>query len=216
MAFVTPALADRASPQPPAEKNSVRQGRELFTHRWAPNDPRSAMGDGLGPVYNERSCAACHYQGGVGGGGPDDKNVDVLSVRMPSITSPARRQKFEKNLVDLHAGFQAPTGVIPSITLHVYGTQKAYYLRRRSLLEKVVAGDDAEANDTIFAHVADLLEQTGGWKNPTIRFQLTQRNTPALFGASVLDLVSERTLDTVRQRQSKKFPEVSNERNDST
>lgn len=62
---------------------------------------------------------------------------------------------------------------------------------------------------TVFAQVADLLEQTGRSKSPTIRFQLTQRNTPALFGAGLLDQVSERTLETFRQRQSKKFPDVS-------
>jgi CxxC motif-containing protein (DUF1111 family) len=207
--FAAAALVDAESPQPPAEKNSVRQGRDLFTHRWAPNDPQSAMGDGLGPVYNERSCVACHYQGGVGGGGPDDNNVDVLSVRLPSITNPLRRQEFEKNLADLHAGFQTPTGVIPSITLHAHGTLHAYYQKRRSLLEKVVAEENIGANDSIFAQVADLLEETGRSKNPTIRFQLTQRNTPALFGAGLLDQVSERTLDTVRRRQSKKFPKVS-------
>ena len=209
--FVPPALADTASPQPSAEKNSVRHGRELFAHRWVPNDPRSAMGDGLGPLYNERSCAACHHQGGVGGGGPVNKNVDVLSVRLPSINNSARRQEFEKNLAALHAGFQTPTGVIPSITLHAHGTRKAYYQQRRSLLDKVVAGDDTEADDTIFAQVTDLLEQTDSSKRPPIRFQLTQRNTPALFGAGVLDQVSERTLETVRQRQSqsKRFPEVS-------
>jgi CxxC motif-containing protein (DUF1111 family) len=167
------------------------------------------MGDGLGPVYNERSCSACHNQGGIGGGGPGDKNVDVLSVRLPSITSSARRQEFQQQLASLHAGFQTPTGVIPSITLHAHGTRKAYYQTRRVLLEMVVAGDDADAADTITAQVAELLQQTDPARNESIRFQRTQRNTPALFGAGVLDQVSGRILETVRQRQSKKFPAVS-------
>ncbi|MGZ6870150.1 MAG: hypothetical protein ACXVHI_07595 [Frankiaceae bacterium] len=44
-------------------------GRELFAREWVPNDSRSHGGDGLGPVYNDRSCLACHHQGGPGGGG---------------------------------------------------------------------------------------------------------------------------------------------------
>jgi CxxC motif-containing protein (DUF1111 family) len=49
-------------------------GLVLFTHDWKPKDPL-AKGDGLGPVFNARSCVACHSQGGVGGGGDLDHNV---------------------------------------------------------------------------------------------------------------------------------------------
>ena len=54
---------------------SVREaGLVLFEHEWSPGDAMAA-GDGLGPVYNERSCVACHFQGGVGGGGSAKQNV---------------------------------------------------------------------------------------------------------------------------------------------
>ena len=39
-----------------------------------------AGGDGLGPVFNERSCVACHFQGGVGGGGDAKHNVASFEV----------------------------------------------------------------------------------------------------------------------------------------
>jgi CxxC motif-containing protein (DUF1111 family) len=55
-------------------------GAELFNREWLPKDARAARGDGLGPVFNDTSCVACHNQGGVGGGGPASKNVDVVSV----------------------------------------------------------------------------------------------------------------------------------------
>ncbi|HEY3965193.1 MAG TPA: di-heme oxidoredictase family protein, partial [Planctomycetaceae bacterium] len=42
--------------------------------------PRSHGGDGLGPVFNDTSCVACHNQGGTGGGGPASKNVDIISA----------------------------------------------------------------------------------------------------------------------------------------
>src|SRR5438128_2237983 len=55
-------------------------GEELFVRQWKVNDPRGRGGDGLGPVFNERSCVACHGQGGPGGGGGALKNVDLLTA----------------------------------------------------------------------------------------------------------------------------------------
>ncbi len=44
-----------------------------------PDDPLT-KGDGLGPVFNARSCLECHNQGGPGGGGPVSKNVMVYAL----------------------------------------------------------------------------------------------------------------------------------------
>src|SRR5437660_11043573 len=82
-------------------------GRELFEHEWTANDPL-AHGDGLGPVYNAKSCAACHFQGGVGGAGDTNHNVHNYAV-MPSVrdgefrsgtvhaasTEPALKESFD-------------------------------------------------------------------------------------------------------------------------
>jgi CxxC motif-containing protein (DUF1111 family) len=66
-----------------AEPKAVAQaidGSELFSREWLPNDPRSHGGDGLGPMFNDSSCVACHNQGGVGGAGPASKNVDIVTA----------------------------------------------------------------------------------------------------------------------------------------
>ena len=57
----------------------VAAGRVLFEHEWTPSDPM-AGGDGLGPVFNERSCVACHFQGGVGGSGPVAAMVNTFEI----------------------------------------------------------------------------------------------------------------------------------------
>jgi CxxC motif-containing protein (DUF1111 family) len=69
--FFCPGLADvlrarRVKPE--------ADGKMLFEHQWVQGD-RLADGDGLGPVYNARSCVACHFQGGVGGAGTNQCNV---------------------------------------------------------------------------------------------------------------------------------------------
>ncbi|HEX4610336.1 MAG TPA: di-heme oxidoredictase family protein [Urbifossiella sp.] len=64
---------------PTARASEIAAGRELFEHEWSPNDP-IAHGDGLGPVFNARSCAACHFQGGLGGGGANEHNAVGFEV----------------------------------------------------------------------------------------------------------------------------------------
>jgi hypothetical protein len=63
------------------EKNKrVSLGQELFTHEWVPGDNFSHAGDGLGPVYNATSCAACHRLGGIGGAGTNDTNAVLVTA----------------------------------------------------------------------------------------------------------------------------------------
>jgi hypothetical protein len=63
-----------------ASAAAAKLGEELFNREWKPNDPRCHGGDGLGPVYNETSCVACHGLGGPGGAGPSEMNVQILSA----------------------------------------------------------------------------------------------------------------------------------------
>jgi CxxC motif-containing protein (DUF1111 family) len=80
-----------------ANAQMQRAGEELFVHQWVANDPQ-AHGDGLGPVFNATSCAACHFQGGVGGGGDVAHNVVGYEVQ-PTI----RHKKLQKGLVHAFA-----------------------------------------------------------------------------------------------------------------
>jgi CxxC motif-containing protein (DUF1111 family) len=73
MTFIlTPGLPVFFGPR--ADPAVKAAGLVLFQHEWQPHDPM-ASGDGLGPVFNARSCAECHFQGGVGGGGDNRHNV---------------------------------------------------------------------------------------------------------------------------------------------
>jgi CxxC motif-containing protein (DUF1111 family) len=82
------------------------QGRELFLHEWQPIDLASGtrdplvapQGDGLGPVFNAKACAACHFQAGVGGAGPGKQNVMAFDV-VPTRTNP----KFHAGVVHASA-----------------------------------------------------------------------------------------------------------------
>src|SRR5262245_21467015 len=85
--FFSPGLPVLWGPWASAKEKAA--GRALFEHEWQPNDPL-AGGDGLGPVFNARSCVACHFQGGVGGGGPGNHNVTTFEVH-PTRSQPNLR-----------------------------------------------------------------------------------------------------------------------------
>ena len=70
--------ADGDGKKPDAK--TIAQGRTLFKREWQPGDSRSHGGDGLGPVYNDTSCVACHNSGGTGGAGSNGKNVDIVTA----------------------------------------------------------------------------------------------------------------------------------------
>jgi mono/diheme cytochrome c family protein len=72
-------------------------GHELFVHQWVANDAR-AHGDGLGPVFNASSCVACHFQGGIGGGGDSTHNVIAYEVHPTT-----RDRQLQKGLVHAFA-----------------------------------------------------------------------------------------------------------------
>ncbi len=82
--LASPGLPVLWAPRASAEVKA--KGMELFEHEWQPHDAL-AKGDGLGPVFNAKSCVACHFQGGVGGGGNSQHNVVSFEL-MPTKDRP--------------------------------------------------------------------------------------------------------------------------------
>src|SRR5882672_8216736 len=74
-----PAVVGRG-PAAESDREQIARGKELFEREWLPGDRRSYAGDGLGPLFNARSCAACHFLGGTGVAGPHHTNVTIASV----------------------------------------------------------------------------------------------------------------------------------------
>src|SRR4051794_29779013 len=108
----------------------VAEGRALFQRSWKPQDIRSHSGDGLGPVYNESSCVACHNQGGSGGGGSFRKNAVIVTPL------DSREQRvFPPQFLDT---LKVRTGLrsVTSSVLHRSGTNPGYSYWRSWLLRR--------------------------------------------------------------------------------
>jgi CxxC motif-containing protein (DUF1111 family) len=136
------AAGDRPEAKPKPDQVAI--GYEIFNREWLPADARSHGGDGLGPVFNDTSCVACHNAGGGGGGGPISKNIDILAAsrnRNGMPTAPVQTLNLPENarpatgaacppgpppvpeeLVAVHAGFKKSRTVV----LHKFGTDPNY------------------------------------------------------------------------------------------
>jgi CxxC motif-containing protein (DUF1111 family) len=156
--------------RPKTDASASQAGRDLFLHEWTPGDPLAARGDGLGPVFNASSCVACHQQGGAGGSGLLEHNVTVFT-RAPK------------------AGTGASRGVI-----HQFATDAA----SQETLQNISSQFPKKSRPTL----ADLQALLPKPANPPAGVQIVravavpdfdigQRNTPALFGASVIDAIPD-------------------------
>lgn len=68
-------------------QSQVALGRTLFEHKWTERDALAGGGDGLGPVFNATSCVECHFQGAIGGAGPNKFNVKTFEI-LPTKKEP--------------------------------------------------------------------------------------------------------------------------------
>ena len=102
----------------------VLTGHQLFVRQWTPEE-------GLGPVFNARSCVACHFQGGIGGGGPNENNVQLLSVNPPQNLTALERAKFVKRIQAVHPSFSVAS---PDIVFHKFNVDSTYDQWRRRVL----------------------------------------------------------------------------------
>jgi RNA polymerase sigma factor (sigma-70 family) len=185
-----PALAPAG---PPREK-AASTGRELFERSWVKDDPRGHGGDGLGPVFNGRSCVECHNLGGSGGAGAADRNIEIATVteepawggysyafNMDLATgrfeyrmgfpqaSPREARTDPRLLASIHPGF----GGSRSVVLHHYGTDPAYFSWRES-----VAG-----------------------RHGTLSVRSSRRNPPPLFGLGPIDAIPDEAIEAAARRK---------------
>lgn len=152
---------------PQSVETAEPDGRELFHRSWLANDPRSPEGDGLGPMFNETSCAACHNQGGPGGGGSTDKNVELLTA---FIAQPQGR----------FSGAMPVSGPIPGgVTGFATGIQPQVPVntaeQRRAVLEELKQiHPDFEKSSSVVIHRFGTSSKHNQWRTSLLSVQQQQ------------------------------------------
>jgi CxxC motif-containing protein (DUF1111 family) len=174
----------RVDLRPKTDALSSQAGRELFLHEWTPGDPLAVRGDGLGPVFNASSCVACHKQGGDGGSGSLEHNVTVFT-RAPKAGARAGRGVIHQFAIDA-----AAQETLQNISLQF--PQKS----RPTLgdLQAILAKPD---------NTAAGVQAVGAVAIPEI--DIGQRNTPALFGASLIDAIPDAAIVANERNQRMKL-----------
>jgi RNA polymerase sigma factor (sigma-70 family) len=178
------------------------QGALLFAKEWMPNEPANHGGDGLGPVYNETSCVACHGLGGPGGAGPESKNV-ILMTAGSSGCGPSRP------LDQIHPGFRGSRSAV----LHRYGTDPEYERWRSRLLASNTSDRPKSGAESARARIQALKEQvardrslgngsSGQGSMDGVTFRLVERNTPPLFGLGRIDEIPSEAIVATAARQA--------------
>jgi CxxC motif-containing protein (DUF1111 family) len=153
----------------------AQAGQTLFHHDWKPRDPLSAGGDGLGPVYNATSCVACHHQAGPGGAGGLEHNVTTFVI---DEMRRGRTETVRREGVVHSSGGETLAQVHPELPPV-----------SRPTLAMLVKLPGAESQRIALP--------------PGVH--LSQRNTPALFGASLIDAVPDRALIANERRERLKW-----------
>jgi CxxC motif-containing protein (DUF1111 family) len=147
-------------------------GKEVFEHEWEPNDSLANGGDGVGPVYNAKSCVACHFQGGVGGGGDNAHNVRTFEV-MPTADSPQVR-----------SGVVHATAIDPALQEDDSLVHRLFPILKGSTQTVVSNGCSGTVTIPDF--------------DPVV---MQEVNTTALFGAGWIDCISDKAIESNRTRR---------------
>ena len=202
-------VAAAAAEEAPNGQAVLAAGKTLFQKHWEPGKPAFRDGDGLGPMFNAVSCDACHNQGGVGGGGTIDFNVDLLSHA--GNRKGMGQSDFREKLKSVHSAFvnEKNQDVQPNITLHRFSSSPQYSALRQLLTGTPVPfGLLPSEREQLQRKFAEKPVRTVASASE-INFVLTQRQTPALFGAGLIDAVPDELLQKLASAQSTKFPGIS-------
>ncbi|GAA4453867.1 di-heme oxidoredictase family protein [Novipirellula rosea] len=197
------------------QPDSVTQGRGLFEQDWSPRNPITGN-DGLGPLFNSTSCVRCHFQGGVGGAGDASVNALTLAIeRIHSQNKPLDNRELLDIVRSVHPGFIQSDGTINNtLPLPHRGGSDAYALKRKTLLSQVPVEFSQSGGPTNSAEVRYVsatpikMNWQHGDANITLDARLFQRNTTSLFGAGLIDQVSNRDL-AIQAKIQERHPEIS-------
>ncbi|MDR3634024.1 MAG: di-heme oxidoredictase family protein [Isosphaeraceae bacterium] len=192
-----------------ADEWAATGGERLFLRTWAPEDPRARGGDGLGPVFNARSCVACHGLAGPGGGGTNQVNVELLSAVPARTRGGANLDNAKTRLLDrspliaIHPGF-AQSG---SIVLHRFGLAPSYQAWRDFAKDALTPRTQPPDRSGSFSGMLRP-PQVGTTPPPEpppppdFRLVVSGRNTPALFGAGLIDAIPGAAIEAEEKRQA--------------
>lgn len=194
--MVVGVVALSSSPTFAVHPNDIEIGKQIFMQDFAPRKP-GIQGDGLGPLFNDTSCVACHQMGGVGGAGDVTKNARSLGLnyavhyrtQSPEATITALAQ-FSPGFVNAAGDIQA------SFPLHRRGGSTQFQTLRDQSLALFNPGwndDSTFACDDVHAERTPATIRSPD-QSLEMQVHVFARNTTSLFGTGLIDQIPESAL----------------------
>lgn len=210
LAFACTFATGSAKAASPVE---LAAGRALFERQWVANNPK-IQSDGLGPLFNNHSCVACHHQGGIGGSGDARFNARTVGIEEIRMSPGMSREMIAPMVGAFHPGFLADgNNIISTMTLHHHGGTEMFASSRSAILSQLSSLSDPAGGPR---DAAEVRQETG---NPIhyyrthakqridLQARIFQRNTTALFGAGLIDAVPIEAMKE-QMRLQKRHPEI--------
>ena len=175
----------------PDERMSFTLGSSLFSKIWVSSPSSTTASDGLGPLYNARSCHSCHVRNGRGRPTKADSSPEAAASMILRLSIPAQSPQQGKILA---SGQQS---VIPDPN---YGTQLQSFsvqgiaaegqikVRYTELPVSLPAGDKT-MTVSLRSPEYDIKQLSYGSLHPDI--QMSARVAPAMVGLGLLNALSE-------------------------
>ncbi len=169
-------------------------GGSIFSKIWIGSPSTTTSSDGLGPLYNARSCLRCHVNGGRGQP-PVPNSLNKNSTSMVLRLSIPPQTKIQQKWLDM--------GQLPNIAEPNYG----YQLQNFAVTGMPAEGQIAVAYQTITKILADGIKVNLRQPQYTIvdarygdlhnQLQISPRVAPPLIGLGLLDAITDHDLLSV-------------------
>lgn len=170
---------------PSDRRLDFKVGQALFERLWVTAPSSTQAADGLGPLYNARSCRSCHPRNGRGRppDGPEDRSVSlVLRVDVPA------QDEAQRQLLAAHRVNNIPEPVYGHQlqTLAIAGQQAEYRLGV-SFAETPVTLSDGKV---IRLRAPTYRVEQPGYGTPHPQARFSPRVAPQLIGLGLLEAVA--------------------------
>ncbi|QDS94691.1 Cytochrome c [Roseimaritima multifibrata] len=162
--------------------------------------------DGLGPLHNAISCAACHPGGGASG---VNHNVTQITVdpRSPFLSQPTNRGGHRdpaSSVIDFFPGLLSGNWLSFNTVVHDLSTRPGYEIIRQRLSVGVPSGLQPEWFSPQERTVDAIAKQpVVAGRYGTLDYYLSQRNSPPLHGMGLIERISVNRLTAISRSQSR-------------
>lgn len=156
-------------------------GNGLFKKLWVSSPSSTLASDGLGPLYNARSCQRCHLKDGRGHPpeGPDDSPVSMLfRISVPGGTAPEDIAEYLATLPDPTYGTQ-----VQDFSVAGHAAEGKIGVSYQETQVQLSDGETAQLRTPVY----DITELGYGPLHPDL--MISPRVAPQMIGLGLLDAI---------------------------